>query len=405
MKTRRIILNALKNLAKYKLRSFLMMLGIIIGILALTMVISIGLGAKNLVMERVKKFGLESLMINANAASMMGKQTSPGHEITTLTLADAEYLGREVRSISDIAPFNRRGNANINYFDKSTTVALFGVTPSWAYVWDWDVSDGEFITDEDMTSLNRVCLIGPTVRKELFGENNPIGEQIQVGNVQFMIKGILVSKGTSPGGGDMDNRVMIPLSTFMRRVANVDYLAGIKVLLNSNSDINKTRVEIISILRERHKLADGIPDDFTVISPDEVTEIAERISGTFNLFLVLLAGISLITGGIVVANIMFISVNERKKEIGLRKAIGANIKDIMNQFLFESSAVTLMGGLIGIILGAVGAKVLNIVFQMPISISWTSILIGVISSTIVGIIAGVQPARRAAGLQPVDALR
>jgi putative ABC transport system permease protein len=405
MKTRRIILNALKNLAKYKLRSFLMMTGIIIGILALTMVISIGLGAKNLVMERVKKFGLESLMINANAASMMGKQASPGHEITTLTLADAEYLKREVRSISEIAPFNRRGNANINYFDKSTTAALFGVTPSWAYVWDWDVTDGEFITDEDMTSLNRVCLIGPTVRKELFGENNPIGEQIQAGNVQFIIKGILVSKGTSPGGGDMDNRVMIPLSTFMRRVANVDYLAGIKVLLNSNSDISKTRDEIISVLRERHKLADGIPDDFTVISPDEVTEMAERISGTFNLFLVLLAGISLITGGIVVANIMFISVNERKKEIGLRKAIGANIKDIMNQFLFESSAVTLMGGLIGIILGAVGAKVLNIVFQMPISISWTSILIGVISSTIVGIIAGVQPARRAAGLQPVDALR
>ena len=405
MKTRRIILNALKNLAKYKLRSFLMMSGIIIGILALTMVISIGLGAKNLVMERVKKFGLESLMINANAASMMGKQASPGHEITTLTMADAEYLGGEVRSISEIAPFNRRGNANINYFDKSTTAALFGVTPTWAYVWDWDVTDGEFINDEDMTSLNRVCLIGPTVRKELFGENNPIGEQIQVGNVQFIIKGILVSKGTSPGGGDMDNRVMIPLSTFMRRVANVDYLAGIKVLLNSNSDISKTRDEIISILRERHNLADGVPDDFTVISPDEVTEMAERISGTFNLFLVLLAGISLITGGIVVANIMFISVNERKKEIGLRKAIGANIKDIMNQFLFESSAVTLMGGLIGIILGAVGAKVLNIVFQMPISISWTSILIGVISSTIVGIIAGVQPARRAAGLQPVDALR
>jgi putative ABC transport system permease protein len=405
MKTKRIIFNALKNLAKYKLRSFLMMLGIIIGIIALTMVISIGLGAKNLVMERVKKFGLESLMVNANAASMMGKQASPGHEITTLTLADADYLNREIRSIYEIAPFNRRGNANINYFDKSTTAALFGVTPSWAYVWDWDVTDGEFITDEDMTSLNRACLIGPTVRKELFGEDNPIGEQIQVGNVQFIIKGMLVSKGTSPGGGDMDNRVIIPLSTYMRRVANVDYLAGIKVLLNSNSDINKSRDEIISILRERHKLADGIPDDFAVISPTEVTKMAEKISGTFNLLLVLLAGISLITGGIAVANIMFISVNERKKEIGLRKAIGANIKDIMNQFLFESSAVTLMGGLIGVILGAVGAKILNIVFQMPISISWTSILIGVISSTVVGIIAGVQPARRAARLEPVDALR
>jgi len=405
MKTRRIIINAFKNLAKYKLRSFLMMLGIVIGIIALTMVISIGLGAKDRVMERVKKFGLESLMVNANSGAMMGQQVSPGQEITTLKLEDADYLKRELRSIEEIAPFNRRGNSTVNYFEKSTTAALFGITPSWAYVWDWDVADGEFITDEDMTFLNRICLIGPTVRKELFGENNPIGEQIQVGNVQFEIKGVLVSKGTSPGGGDMDNRVMIPLSTFMRRVANVDYLAGIKILLESGSDINKTSEEISSILRERHKLADGIPDDFTVTTPTEVTKMAEKISGTFNLFLVLLAGISLITGGIVVANIMFISVNERKKEIGLRKAIGANIKDIINQFLFESSAVALMGGLIGIILGTVGAKILSLVMQMPISISWGSILIGVVSSTLIGIIAGIQPARRAAKQEPIDALR
>jgi len=381
MKTRRIILDAFKNLAKYKLRSFLMMLGIIIGIIALTMVISIGLGAKNRVMERVKKFGLESLMVNANSGAMMGKQVSPGQEITTLKPEDAEYLKREIRSIEEIAPFNRRGNSAVNYFEKSTTASLFGVTPSWAYVWDWDVSDGEFITDEDISSLNRICLIGPTVKKVLFGENNPIGEQIQVGNVQFKIKGVLVSKGTSPGGGDMDNRVMIPLSTFMRRVANVDYLAGIKILLKRGSNINKTSEEIATVLRERHKLADGIPDDFTVTTPTEVTKMAEKISGTFNLFLVLLAGISLITGGIVVANIMFISVNERKKEIGLRKAIGANVKDIMNQFLFESSTVALMGGLIGIILGAAGAKILGLVIQMPISISWGSILIGVVTST------------------------
>ena len=269
----------------------------------------------------------------------------------------------------------------------------------------WDVTEGEFINDEDMSSLNRICLIGPTVQKELFGDKNPMGEMIQVGNVQFEVRGILVSKGTSPGGGDMDNRVMIPLSTYMRRVANVDYLAGIKILLKSSSDIDKTSQEIASVLRERHNIADGLPDDFAVTTPTEVTKMAEKVSGTFNLFLALLAGISLVTGGIVVANIMFISVNERKKEIGLRKAVGANTIDIMNQFLFEASAVTLMGGIAGIILGAAGAKILNIVMQMPVSISWASILTGVISSTIIGIVAGIQPARRAAKLQPVDTLR
>ena len=142
MKTKRIILKALKNLSKYKLRSFLMMIGIVIGIVALTMVISVGLGAKNLVMERVKKFGLESLMVRAGAGSMMGQQPSPGQQITTLTLEDAEYLKHEIGSIKEIAPFNSKGNSNISYFEKSTTAILFGATPSWAYVWNWDVSDG-----------------------------------------------------------------------------------------------------------------------------------------------------------------------------------------------------------------------------------------------------------------------
>jgi putative ABC transport system permease protein len=405
MKTKRIIINALKNLAKFKTRSFLMMIGIVIGILALTMVVSIGFGAKGLVMERVKKFGLESIMVNAGTGSMMSRQASSGQQITTLTIEDAEYLVREIRAIKEIAPFNRRGNSSIAYFEKTTTAALFGVTPSWAYVWAWDVTEGEFITEEDMSSFSRICLIGPTVQKELFGDKNPIGEQIQVGNVQFEVRGILVPKGTSPGGGDMDNRVMIPLSTFMRRVANVDYLAGIKILLRSTSDINKASEEIVSILRERHNIADGVPDDFAVTTPTEITKMAEKVSGTFNLFLALLAGISLITGGIVVANIMFISVNERKKEIGLRKAVGANTGDILKQFLFEAAAVTLIGGLIGIIMGAAGAKILNIVMQMPVSVSWASILTGVISSTIIGIIAGIQPARRAARLQPVETLR
>ncbi|MFO7574232.1 MAG: ABC transporter permease [Bacteroidales bacterium] len=405
MKTNRILRNSLKNIARFKMRSFLMMIGIIIGIIALTMVVSIGLGAKKVVMERVKKFGLESVMVNATSGAMMGGQATQGQPITTLKPEDAEYLKREVSSISEVAPFNRRSNSSISYFERSTTGALFGVTPEWAYVWDWDVTDGEFINEEDMSSLNRVCLLGPTVKKELFGDDNPVGEFIQIGNVRFEVKGVLVSKGTSPGGGDMDNRVMIPLSTFMRRVANVDYLAGIKILLKSNADISKTAGEITAILRERHNITEGTPDDFAVTTPTEVTAMAERVSGTFNLFLALLAGISLITGGIVVANIMFISVNERKKEIGLRKAVGANTGDIMNQFLFEAAAVTLLGGLAGLILGAAGAKILNLVMEMPVSISWASILTGVVSSTIIGLIAGIQPARRAAKLNPVESLR
>jgi putative ABC transport system permease protein len=191
----------------------------------------------------------------------------------------------------------------------------------------------------------------------------------------------------------------------MRRVANVDYISAIKVRLTTAKDMDKTAADIKALLRERHKLSPGTPDDFTITTPTEVTKMAEKVSGTFNIFLALVAGISLITGGVVVANIMLISVNERRKEIGLRKAVGAQRKDIMLQFLYEATAVTLTGGVIGIVLGAIGAKILEAITQMTTSISWESVALGVVFSSLVGIVAGLQPAKKAAALQPIEAMR
>ena len=404
MKTKRIIISALKSLGKNKLRSFLMMIGIIIGIIALTLIVSVGFGAKDQVMERVNKFGTHSLMIFAGGGTQMS-QRDAAQGSTNLKLEDIEFIEREIPEIKGLAPFNRKANTDIKYFEKSTTATVFGVTPSWAPVWDWDVSAGDFISDEDMKSLNRICLIGPTVQKELFGDNNPLGELIRIGNIQFEVKGILESKGTSPRGGDMDNRIMIPLTTFMRRVANVDYLSATKVLLDNPREINATVGKISQVLRERHSLAQGTPDDFSIVTPTEVTKMAEKVSGTFNIFLALLAGLSLITGGFVIANIMTISVNERKKEIGLRMAIGASSKKIVMQFLIEALAVTISGGVIGIILGGAAAIILGIVMQIPVSVSWASILTGVLSASIIGIIAGIQPAKKAARLNPIEALK
>lgn len=404
MKTNRLIKIAYVGLGRNKLRTFLMMIGIVIGITALTLIISAGMGAQDRVMERVKKFGFESILVSAGSGSVMGQPTG-GQPTTTLKLEDAEVIKREVTTVVDIAPFNRKGGAEIKFMDKSTTTTVFGITPAWAKVWNWDVEEGDFISEEDMSNLNRVCLIGPTVKKELFGDENPIGQQIRIGNIQFEVKGIMQSKGTSPGGGDMDNRINIPLTTLMRRVANVDYIAGVKILLTSPKEMDKTAENIKAILRERHSIAPGVPDDFAITTPTEITKFAEKIAGTFNIFLALIAGISLIAGGVVVANIMLISVNERKKEIGLRKAVGAKSKDIMMQFLFEASAVTLIGGVIGIVLGGIGAKVLEMITGMPVSISWESVALGVVSSSLVGIIAGLQPAKRASKLQPVEALR
>lgn len=404
MKTGRLIKESFKQLGKNKLRSFLMMIGIVIGIIALTLVVSAGLGAQKRIMERVQKFGLDSLMIFSGGGRQMGRPVGD-EAVANLKLDDAEALRLEVGEIQELAPFNRRGQAEVLFQDKNTTAAIFGVTPEWAPVWDWTAREGEFISYEDMDRLSRVAVIGKTVREELFGDINPIGEFIQAGNVQLEIKGIMETKGTSPGGGDMDNRVYVPLSTYMRRVANVDYLAGIKVRLKSHKDIDKAAEEITSILRERHRIAPGMPDDFTVRKPDEVKEMAESVAGTFNILLIIIAGISLVAGGVVVSNIMLMSISERTKEIGLRKAVGAQRKHILYQFLLESTAVTLTGGVLGILLGVAGSSIMARLTGMPVSVSWEIAVIGVICSSLVGIIAGLQPARRASAMQPVESLR
>lgn len=405
MKTERIVKTALRGLSKNKMRTFFMMIGIVIGIMAITMVISVGLGAEERVMERVKKFGFESIMVfSGGGTQLMGNESAA--PTTTLKLADAEVLVSQVSNIIDVAPFSRMpAGTTVKYQELSSNPSVQGVTSSYTSVWDIDVSEGRFISYEDDSRMARVCVIAPTVQKELFGEMNPIGEQIRIGNVPFEVIGILQPRGTSPGGGDMDNRIMIPLQTLMRRTANVDYLSGIKVQLKSVKDIDNTTEIIKSILRERHKLAEGEPDDFRIITPTEVTQFAEKVSGTFNLFLVLVAGISLIAGGFVITNIMLISVSERKNEIGLRKAVGARKKDVQKQFLIETITVTFIGGVLGIVLGFIGAKIISIITEIPASYSWEGILTGIIFSSLVGLIAGMQPAKRASALDPIEALR
>lgn len=404
MKTGRIIKTAFRGLSKNKLRTFFMMIGIVIGITAITMVISVGLGAEDRVMERVKKFGLESIMIFAGGGTEMGKVTG-GQPVTTLKLSDGDILVSQVEAINDISPFSRMPETTVKYQEISINPSVQGVTSSYTSVWDIDVSEGRFISYEDDARMARVCVIAPTVQKELFGDINPIGEQIRIGNVPFEIIGILQPRGTSPGGGDMDNRILIPLQTLMRRTANVDYISGIKVKLNTIEDLEKTEATITSILRERHNLAEGEPDDFRIITPTEVTQFAEKVAGTFNLFLVLVAGISLIAGGFVITNIMLISVSERKSEIGLRKAVGARRKDIQTQFLLETIVVTFIGGVIGILLGFAGAMIISVIIEMPAAYSWEGIAAGVLFSSLVGLIAGMQPARRASQLDPIEALR
>ena len=403
MKTSRVLKVAFKGLGRNKLRTFLMMIGIVIGITALTLIVSAGLGARKKVMERVRKFGFDSIMIWAGGPEVVPPNT--GAPATTMKLEDAQALKQSIRSVADVAPFHRQAQADVKYQDKSVTTMIFACTPTLGPLWDLDVVQGDFITDDDVTGLARVGVIAPTVRRELFGSSNPIGQQVRIGNVSFEIKGIMRAKGVSPRGGDMDDRIYVPLSTYMRRLANVDYIGAIRVQFKSPDNIKAAIPEITSLLRERHQLAAGLPDDFSIVTPTEITEVAQKALGTFNILLVLVAGISLIAGGVVVANIMLIAVNERRREIGLRQAMGARSRDIMTQFLLEATFVTLAGGIAGVVIGIAGSQLLGAITKMPVAISWESIVLGLVFSSLVGIVAGLQPAKKAAALQPIEALR
>jgi len=408
MRARRMVGQAFRGLNRNRLRSFFMMTGIAVGITVLTVVLSAGMGARERIMDRVRVFGLENMMVWAGGPtdqSRMGGGGETSAVTATMKLADAEAMRSEVSGIREVAPFARAGQTEIRWRDASFTAPTFGVTPEWTAVWDWHVDRGTFITHEDNEILARVAVIGPTVVRELFGDADPMGETIHVGGVPFEVTGIMLEKGTSAGGGDMDNRVFVPLATYLRRVANVDYLSGIRVQVRGVRDMESAATDIAALLRERHDLGPGVPDDFRVTTPTEVTAMVEEMQGTFNLFLIVVAGIALVVGGVVVANIMLLSVSERRGEIGLRKAVGAKVRDIRRQFLAESVTVTFAGGLGGILLGVGGNTLLELFTGTPALLTWQVPAAGILFATVVGLVAGLYPARKAAAMAPVDALR
>jgi putative ABC transport system permease protein len=403
MKTERTIKESLKGLGRNKTRTFLMMLGIIIGIATLTIIVSAILGAKSKVMEKVAKFGFDQIAIFAGAGKVIGvAQDAP---TITLRTDDGEAILAEVKNVKGLAPSFQAQAIPVKSANGNTDSTIFAVTPSWAEVWDTPAVAGEFITDEDLTSLARVAVIGQTVVKELFGSEDPVGKQIHIREVPFIVKGVLQAKGTSPGGQDMDSRTVIPLTTGLKRLFNKDYITQIRVKLRDPGQMTKTVGEIKHLLRERHKLQTGVMDDFTITTPTQVTEVATQVSTALSLFLIVISGISLIVGGIVVGNIMLISVGERKQEIGLRRALGARKKDILTQFLFESVAVTVFGGLVGVLFGLASGKFLSLFTKLSMVVSWEPFVLAFVFSGLVGVLAGISPARRAASLDPVEALR
>ena len=402
MRTLRIAKESARALASNKLRTFFMMAGTIVGIAALTVIMAIGKGTEKKVMKRVTSFGTHAIMVTAGA----GKGFSPPQaNITTLMPDDAEAIRTQVQGVELLNIFAMKRGLPVKAGANQSQCVVTATDPNWYEAWDWHVTHGDPMTDEDQATMARVCILGTTTAKDLFGDQNPVGEYIQVGNVRFLVKGVLQTRGVSPHGGDFDSRVMIPLSTGLRRLFNQDYITNIRVKVNDTTQLVSISEEIRKLLNERHHIVPPNEDDFVVFSAAEVAKEARGITRTLTYLLSALAGLSLLVGGIVLMNILLISVGERIKEIGLRRAVGAKRRDIFLQFLTESLAVTLIGMLLGSLLGWTVSVVLAKTTQFPVVVSWEPFALALAFALVVGVFFGVQPARRAAGLSPVDALR
>jgi putative ABC transport system permease protein len=392
-------------MGRHRLRTFFMMLGTFVGVLALNLVVAIGQGTRDAVLGNIERmFAGNSILLSAGGGGMMGGPRVEG-PTTTLIMDDLEEILRTVPGVTVYDPMVMAPSREVVYQGNSSTVRVLGHSENHERVWDRGVSRGSFFGEAEVRSSARVALVGETLVREVFEGADPIGLQLRVGTVPFEVIGVLDSMGVDPHGWDRDNEVIIPVTTMMRRVMNIDYVQSAKILVAQGDDLEGAVQAIEGLLRERHALATDEPDDFSMITPVQVREMVGSMNRIFTLFLPLLAGVSLFIGGIVVANLMLMGVNERRSEIGLRKAVGARARDIWIQFLLESSLVTVAGGILALMVGAVLLSIIAMGLEIPSVMPWQAATLGLGAAVAVGLVAGVFPARRASALDPVTTLR
>ncbi|WP_094606070.1 ABC transporter permease [Sporomusa silvacetica] len=394
---------ALDALVSNKLRSILTMLGIIIGVGAVIAMVSIGMGVRDKVSNSIASLGSNLIIVTPGAASSSGVRQAAGTNIT-LTLKDAEALAREVNGIGAVAPSVSKQYqmvaGNMNW-----TTSVQGTTPEYLEVRNLSVQAGSFITNEDVETRNRVAVIGTTVASNLFTNINPIGQSIRINNAPFTIIGVLEGKGQSAGGQDQDDTVIIPLTTAQERMMGITYVQTISVQAANSEVVDEVQEGITSLLRARHDITADKTDDFTVRNLASVMATAQETTGTITMLLGSIAAISLLVGGIGIMNIMMVSVTERTREIGIRKALGARYSNILMQFLIEAIVIGVIGGAIGIVIGIGTSYAISSIAGWNTVVTATPILVAFGFSVGIGLFFGLYPARKAALLNPIDALR
>lgn len=398
------VLIALEGLRANKLRSALTMLGIIIGVGAVIAMVSIGLGVQQRVQNSIASLGSNLLIVMPGSRSPSGGVRLAAGSNITLNRRDAQAISREIAGVNYVAPAVSR-TFQVIYSNQNWNTSVQGTTPEFLPIRDFTVAAGSFFSNNDDNTRNRVAVLGQTVAANLFGNVSPIGKTIRIGQAPFRVIGVLAGKGQSSMGHDQDDMVIIPLATAQDRLMGITHVNSISIQVENEKIIDQVQQNITTLLRTRHRLAQNVEDDFTVRNLTALMATMQETTGTITLFLGAVAAISLLVGGIGIMNIMLVSVTERTREIGIRKALGATFNNILTQFIVEATVISVTGGCIGILLGIAGARGVSLVAGWNTVISSLAILGSFGVSVIIGLFFGIYPARQAALLDPIDALR
>lgn len=394
---------AFEGMLSNKLRTFLTLLGIIIGVGAVIAMVSLGFGVKDNIKNNISKLGSNLLIITSGGRTASGARLAAGEGVK-LTYDDMQAIGKQVDGIANIT-----ASVNKSYQlvagNQNWTSRVEGTTPSSFEISSLEIDDGRILNDRDLVSRGRVAVIGKTVADSLFPEGNPVGKIMRINKAPFQVVGLLKSKGQSGMGQDQDDVVYIPLTTAQNRMMGITNVQRITVQAENENVINDVQAEVEQVLRTRHKIKEGGTDDFTVGNMAQIMDTMMETANSITLLLGCIAAISLLVGGIGIMNIMLVSVTERTREIGIRKALGATYNNILQQFLIEAMVIGVIGGTLGVVLGVGASFAISHFAGWNTVISVWSIIIAVVFSVGIGLFFGIYPARKAALLDPIDALR
>jgi putative ABC transport system permease protein len=406
MKAGRLLSQAGRSMRRYRLRTALMMLGIVVGIASLAVLTSIGEATKRETMQRFKNMigTFDTIMVRPGGGRSRGMPTLVNVP-PTLRFDDANAIASELPEIRAVAEMQTAFDVDIKYRDHAASPVVIGVSPNWLELRSEEVTDGAFFTNEQNASLARAAVIGTDVRTALFPDSDPLGKTFRIADAPFQVIGLLKSRGAGPAGGSLDNLVLIPVNTASRRLFNRDYLTMVIAQVKDPDRSTEATGKVAALLRERHHIQPPALDDFTITNPAATMAQVTRAGSTLTKILTGVAAMALLIGGVVIMTLMSIAVSERGKEIGVRRAAGAARGDIVLQFLFEATIVALVGGIVGVVIGWGGMQFATRMQKLPQILVWRPFATAILLSLIVGVVFGIYPAWKASRIDPIQALR